>query len=295
MAGPLPEPLAEEDEAELGEPEGRKVDEDDDPVRKLEEPGTEDSGACATDHCVEDQVVEKPGYPVSGLGEPHHGHRLPDARLLLRNHTVRNAEGRREEREKGSQGQKLVENLEHELIIVEGGRLVGHGDHGDARCLEVRRLSQYHIRNPVLELRVSVLHVLLERDQVWTIRDGVPGRVELRWYTSPVFVSVRLIVVVHVQLVPRVGQLDNFKSKADQGSIFSDAIVRVLNIIVQELGIFELAQCEVVKHIWCVLVLLLEDQTELIQELDLNSIVILHESDGGRVAGLGRELRLLWI
>ena len=106
---------------------------------------------------------------------------------------------------------------------------------------------------------------------------------------------MRLIVVVHVQLVPRVGQLDDFEPKADQGSSLRDAIVWVLHIVIQELSIFELAQREVVEHIWRVLVLLLEDQSELVQELDLNSIVVLHVSDGGCVAGLGRELGLLGI
>ena len=50
----------------------------------------------------------------------------------------------------------------------------------------------------------------------------------------------------------------------------------MFNIQVEEVRVVELYQSEVVKHIWCVLVLLLQDKFQLVQELDFDPIIVLY-------------------
>ena len=50
----------------------------------------------------------------------------------------------------------------------------------------------------------------------------------------------------------------------------------MFNIQVEEVRVVELYQSEIMKHIWCVFVLLLQDQFQLVQELDFDPIIVLY-------------------
>ena len=50
----------------------------------------------------------------------------------------------------------------------------------------------------------------------------------------------------------------------------------MFNIQVEEVRVVELYQSEIMKHIWCVLVLLLQDKFQLVQELDFDPIIVLY-------------------
>ena len=50
----------------------------------------------------------------------------------------------------------------------------------------------------------------------------------------------------------------------------------MFNIQVEEVRVVELYQSEIMKHIWGVFVLLLQDQLQLVQELDFDPIIVLY-------------------
>jgi len=83
-----------------------------------------------------------------------------------------------------------------------------------------------------LELSISIVHVLFERDQVGVVLDRIPRSVDLPWYSGAVFVSLRLIIVVHAQFISGIGQFYDLESKANGRSIVADSVVRVLDVVV---------------------------------------------------------------
>ena len=50
----------------------------------------------------------------------------------------------------------------------------------------------------------------------------------------------------------------------------------MFNIQVEEIRVVKLYQSEIMKHIWGVFVLLLQDQLQLVQELDFDPIIVLY-------------------
>ena len=64
---------------------------------------------------------------------------------------------------------------------------------------------------------------------------------------------------MHVQFITRVGQLHDLKTEADWWPVFADGIVGMLQVVVEKLGVVELAQSEIVEHVWRVFKLLSQD------------------------------------
>ena len=50
----------------------------------------------------------------------------------------------------------------------------------------------------------------------------------------------------------------------------------MFNIQVEEVRVVKLYQSEIMKHIWSVFVLLLQDKFQLVQELDFDPIIVLY-------------------
>ena len=50
----------------------------------------------------------------------------------------------------------------------------------------------------------------------------------------------------------------------------------MFNIQVEEVRVVKLYQSKIMKHIWCVLVLLLQDKFQLVQELYFDPIIVLY-------------------
>ena len=174
MPSSLPEALAEEDETELGQAERREVNEDNDPVGEAEQILRQYESAHAADDQVEDEVVEEPGDPVGGLSQPHHLHRLTDARLLFTHHAIRDTERGCEEAQQSCQRQESIQDVEHEFVVVERCRFVRCRDHSYTSIIHISDFSQDDICHPVLELGVAVGHVLIERGEVGAVLDGIP-------------------------------------------------------------------------------------------------------------------------
>ena len=93
----LPESLAEENEAELGQTETSEVDEDDRPVGELQQIVAQYEGASATDDTDEGQIVDEPRDPIGCLRQTHHRHRLSNASFFLSHHAIGHTEGWSEE------------------------------------------------------------------------------------------------------------------------------------------------------------------------------------------------------
>ena len=70
---------------------------------------------------------------------------------------------------------------------------------------------------------------------------------------------MRLVIIMHVQFIARVGQLHNLKAEADWWPVFADGVVGMLQVVVEKFGIVELAKSEVVEHVWRVFILLSQD------------------------------------
>lgn len=70
---------------------------------------------------------------------------------------------------------------------------------------------------------------------------------------------MRLIIIVHVQFVSRVALLDDLKTEANRRPIFRNAVVWMLQIVVEELGVVKLPQDELVEHVWSIRMLLSEN------------------------------------
>ena len=251
----LPKTLAEKYEAELGQSERQKVDVDDDPLGIFKQIFGQDEGAHATYDQVEYRIVQEPAYPVCSLVQAHHLHGFSDTCLLLAHHSISDSESGREETQKSGKRQESVQDIEHELVVVEGGRFVRHGDHGYARVFQVSDLAKDDIGHPVLELRVPIMHILVETNQVRAVLNWVPRRIKLARDTGAFFIRMHLIVVVHVKLVATVTLLDDLKAKAYGRPILADSIVRVLQVVAEQLRVVKLTQCEVMEHVRCVLVL----------------------------------------
>ena len=100
---------------------------------------------------------------------------------------------------------------------------------------------------------------------------------------------------MQVQLIPRITRLNDLKSEAYSRPVVRNAIVRMLQIIIQKFSIVELDKCELVKHIWGVLLLLLKHELELSEEVDFNPMVVLDVSYVCYVSRLSLELWLVWI
>ena len=100
---------------------------------------------------------------------------------------------------------------------------------------------------------------------------------------------------MQMQLIPRITRLNDLKAKTNGRSVVRNAIVRMLQIIIQKFSIVEFDKCELVEHIWGVLLLLFKDELELSEEVDFNPMVVLDVSYVCYVSRLSLELWLVWI
>ena len=139
------------------------------------------------------------------------------------------------------------------------------------------------------------MHVLLVGLQVWAVLNRVPRWIELTWNARSINIVIRLIVIMQVQLIPRITRLNDLKSEAYSRPVVRNAIVRMLQIIIQKFSIVELDKGELIEHVGSVLLLLFKDELELSEEVDFNPMVVLDVSYVCYVSRLSLELWLVWI
>ena len=73
-----------------------------------------------------------------------------------------------------------------------------------------------------------------------------------------------------MQFIAAIALLDNLEAETHGGSILTDPVIRMLQVVPQQLRVIELPQREVVEHVRSELMLRRQDQLQLAQELDLD-------------------------